>query len=288
MLSSTFMQEGRIKIELPQASLAPTGKQKSDPLVVAVTQSGIYRVNERELINASPDTLRAAILEVAGADRDKPVTVRADARATHQSVVTAMDVLGKLGFVRINIATVEDSESAEMNASQGVSPVDAKGVYRRLLGYARPHLGMFLIGVVGMALFAATGPAFAWLVQNFVDLGFVKKDPSVLWLVPLGAPLLFLLRGVGDYIGVYFPGYVSRQIIKALRRDLFRQYLNFPAKYYDQQSTRHDALAAHVQHRAGGRGDDQFHRRADPRLAHHHPADRAGCSCSTGSWRCSS
>ncbi len=110
-------------------------------------------------------------------------------------------------------------------------------VYRRLLSYARPHLGMFLIGVVGMALFAATGPGFAWLVQNFVDLGFVKKDPSVLWLVPLGAPLLFLLRGLGDYVGVYFPGYVSRQIIKALRRDLFRQYLRFPAKYYDRESS---------------------------------------------------
>jgi len=110
MLSSSFTQEGRLKIELPQASLAPTGKQKSDPIVVAVTQSGTYRVNERELINNSPDTLRAAILEVAGADRSKPVTVRADARSTHQSVVSAMDVLGKLGFVRINIATVEDSK----------------------------------------------------------------------------------------------------------------------------------------------------------------------------------
>jgi len=108
MLTSTFMQEGRLKIELPQASLAPTNKQKADPIVVSVTQSGSYRVNDRELINSSPDTLRAAILEVAGADRDKPVTVRADGRATHQSVVSAMDVLGKLGFVRLNIATVED------------------------------------------------------------------------------------------------------------------------------------------------------------------------------------
>jgi len=78
--------------------------------VVSVTQAGSYRVNERELINSSPDTLRAAIQEVSGADRSKPVTVRADGRATHQSVVTAMDVLGKLGFVRINIATVEDSK----------------------------------------------------------------------------------------------------------------------------------------------------------------------------------
>lgn len=109
MLSSTFMQEGRLKIELPQASLAPATRQKADPIVVSVTQAGSYRVNDRELVNSSTDTLRAAILEVAGADRDKPVTVRADARATHQSVVSAMDVLGKLGFVKINIATVEDT-----------------------------------------------------------------------------------------------------------------------------------------------------------------------------------
>ena len=113
MLSSTFMQEGRLKIELPQASLAPTGKQKTDPIVVSVTQSGSYRVNDRELVNSSPDTLRAAILEVAGVDRSKPVTLRADGRATHQSVVSAMDVLGKLGFVRINIATVEESKPAK-------------------------------------------------------------------------------------------------------------------------------------------------------------------------------
>ena len=110
MLTSHFLQEGRLKIELPQATLAPTGNQKTDPLVVSVTQTGTYRVNERELINNSPETLRAAIQEVTGADRSKPVTVRADGRATHQSVVTAMDVLGKLGFVRINIATVEDSK----------------------------------------------------------------------------------------------------------------------------------------------------------------------------------
>jgi biopolymer transport protein ExbD len=37
-----------------------------------------------------------------------PVTIRADARTTHQSVVTAMDVAGRLGYRQINIATVHD------------------------------------------------------------------------------------------------------------------------------------------------------------------------------------
>ena len=57
--------------------------------------------------------MRAAIQAVAGADRSKPVTVRADARSTHQSVVTAMDVLGKLGFTRINIATIDEANASK-------------------------------------------------------------------------------------------------------------------------------------------------------------------------------
>jgi biopolymer transport protein ExbD len=55
--------------------------------------------------------LRAAIERLAGDKRDLPVFVRADADATHQSVVTAMDVAGQLGFSRLNIATVTPSES---------------------------------------------------------------------------------------------------------------------------------------------------------------------------------
>jgi biopolymer transport protein ExbD len=37
-----------------------------------------------------------------------PVTIRADGRATHQVVVTAMDVVARLGFTQVNIATVSE------------------------------------------------------------------------------------------------------------------------------------------------------------------------------------
>ena len=40
-----------------------------------------------------------------------PVFIRADAAATHQAVVTAMDVAGQLGFVKLNIATVTPPEA---------------------------------------------------------------------------------------------------------------------------------------------------------------------------------
>jgi biopolymer transport protein ExbD len=116
MLSSSLVDEGRIRVHLPQARDVPTGKPPTEPLVVSVTQQGSYLVNGHELINSSPDTLRAALLKEAGTDRTMRVTLRADARTTHQSVITAMDVLGRLGFVELNIATVRQDVAPPADA----------------------------------------------------------------------------------------------------------------------------------------------------------------------------
>jgi biopolymer transport protein ExbD len=113
MLSSRFTEEGRLRVHLPSASAVPVERASSEPLVVTVTQQGGYRVNERELINSSPETLRAALVKESGTNRNLRVTVRADARATHQSVITAMDVLGRLGFAEINIATVKEEAAGK-------------------------------------------------------------------------------------------------------------------------------------------------------------------------------
>ena len=118
-----------------------------------------------------------------------------------------------------------------------VEIADSSKVYRRLLGYARPHLGMFLIGVLGMALFASTDAALAYLIQRFLGGAFVEPDPRIIWAIPLGAVGLFLLRGIGDYVSNYFPGWVGRQVIKSMRGELFAHYLRLPVRYYEQAAT---------------------------------------------------
>ena len=79
--------------------------------MVTISAEGSYRVNGRALVNNERATLGAALRQVAGGRRQDPVTIRADARATHQSVVTAMDVVARQGFTQVNIATV--SQPAE-------------------------------------------------------------------------------------------------------------------------------------------------------------------------------
>lgn len=110
MLATTFVKEGRLRVELPGAAIAPTNVTV-EPLVITITAQGSYRVNERTLANNSRETLRAALLKMASGEVGRPITIRADARATHQAVVTAMDVAGRLGFTQVNIATI--SQQAE-------------------------------------------------------------------------------------------------------------------------------------------------------------------------------
>ncbi len=104
MVSTTFQQEARIRVQLPRASDVPLPAGAHEPVVITITADGAYRVDDRPLINASEGTLRAALSKAAGAYRG-PITIRADARTTHQSVVTAMDVAGRLGFAQLDIAT---------------------------------------------------------------------------------------------------------------------------------------------------------------------------------------
>jgi len=116
---------------------------------------------------------------------------------------------------------------------------DSWSIYRRLLKYAKPYLGMFLIGVLGAILFATSNAALAYLVRKFLHGAFLVKNPAVLWEVPLGVVVLFTLRGIGDYVQSYFPSWVGRQVIKGLRHDVFSHYLRLPTAYLDKQQSGH-------------------------------------------------
>ncbi len=105
LLATTFNHFSRINIVLPEAqgvAVAEEGKQ----IEIAVQEDGTYLVNGLALGSNSEAELINMIQQEAGADRKMLFVIAADANATHQSVVRAMDVAGKLGFVNINISTV--------------------------------------------------------------------------------------------------------------------------------------------------------------------------------------
>jgi biopolymer transport protein ExbD len=108
MVSTSFVKQSQISIRLPEADNSAVVEELPDQLDIMITEQGTYLVNGRELVNNRPETIRNALQKISGGNTSLPLTISADANARHQYVVTAMDVAGKLGFVQISIATVND------------------------------------------------------------------------------------------------------------------------------------------------------------------------------------
>ena len=109
MVSTSFVKQSQISIRLPEAESAAIVEDVAEQLDIMITEQGTFLINGRELINNRPETIRNALQKLSAGNTRMPLTISADGNTPHQYVVTAMDVAGKLGFVKINIATMNDS-----------------------------------------------------------------------------------------------------------------------------------------------------------------------------------
>lgn len=110
MVSTSFVKQSQIELRLPEVDEPSVADEAPEMIDIMITETGTYFVNGQELLNSRPETLRNALQKESGGDSELPLTISADANAKHQFVVTAMDVAGRLGFTRINIATVDGVE----------------------------------------------------------------------------------------------------------------------------------------------------------------------------------
>lgn len=104
VLTTTFVQNARMQVTLPQAESTENTEQL-DALVLMIDRDGRYFVDNEEVLRPGLDSLKEVISRIGGDNRARPVMLRADALTPHQAVVTAMDALAELGFTRLSIAT---------------------------------------------------------------------------------------------------------------------------------------------------------------------------------------
>jgi biopolymer transport protein ExbD len=111
VLTSTFIQHSRLQVTLPKASTQDRDMNAA-ALTVMVDRDGRFFVGSDEVMGEDIEALKQTIARNAGDDRERQVTIRADANTPHQDVVTAMDALGQLGFTRLSIATTPSKPGA--------------------------------------------------------------------------------------------------------------------------------------------------------------------------------
>lgn len=108
ILTTSWSRLTEINMTLP---LADAQKQKDRPqqIVLSVTAQGQYSVNKSPIEGTSVSALAAVLGPLAS--KEATLVISADAQASHQSVVNAMEAARRTGLSQITFATQSPERS---------------------------------------------------------------------------------------------------------------------------------------------------------------------------------
>lgn len=109
-------------------------------------------------------------------------------------------------------------------------------IYKRLMTYVKPHLGLFAVSIVGFLIYSGTQTLFAALIKHIIDTLQTETREGMNYL-PLLFSGLIIVHGIGAYLGNYFLAKVSTNVVHALRCEIFNQYTRLPTAYFDAHNS---------------------------------------------------
>jgi biopolymer transport protein ExbD len=104
MVSTTFKDEARLGVQLPQAEGEEAPAEEPEQIRILIDRSGNFFVDDRAVVDRSPLTLVRALNGALGERGGLPVLIQADAMTPHQAVMTALDAAAEVGLRRVAFA----------------------------------------------------------------------------------------------------------------------------------------------------------------------------------------
>ncbi|MDX1516356.1 MAG: ABC transporter transmembrane domain-containing protein, partial [Woeseiaceae bacterium] len=110
-------------------------------------------------------------------------------------------------------------------------------VYARLWRYVLPHKLVGLIAVISMAATAVIEGALVALLRPLTDDALVAQNLEAARWIPLAFVSIFVARGIAGFATEASLGWIGRNVISSLRREVFRKFLTLPARFFNKQTT---------------------------------------------------
>lgn len=114
---------------------------------------------------------------------------------------------------------------------------EVRVVYGRLWRYVTPHKLIGFIAVVGMATTAVVEAGLVALLAPLTDEALVAKQLETVQWIPYAFMGIFVLRGISGFATEASLGWIGRQVISDLRRQVFCKFLTLPTSFFDAQTT---------------------------------------------------
>jgi subfamily B ATP-binding cassette protein MsbA len=110
-------------------------------------------------------------------------------------------------------------------------------LYKRLLTYIRPHWKVVGLTLIALALAAAMEPMMPALLKPLVDDSLIAKDPQAIVQIPLLIMLVFVIKGIAEYVSKVTSEWVAHKAILAIRAEMFAKMNNLPQQLHHDYST---------------------------------------------------
>jgi biopolymer transport protein ExbD len=112
VVTTTFTRETQLRVDLPEAVSGSPADDQDKPVDITISAEGVFSVNNQILPKSDLASLMEALQKESNGDTNRPLSISADGKTQHQSVIIAMDAAGKLGFSHLRMTTVEAAPPA--------------------------------------------------------------------------------------------------------------------------------------------------------------------------------
>ncbi|HSB29967.1 MAG TPA: ABC transporter ATP-binding protein [Candidatus Sulfobium mesophilum] len=109
--------------------------------------------------------------------------------------------------------------------------------YRRIFRLVMPYWRRVAMAVLAGVIVSGMNAAIAWLAKPAMDDVLIRKDKTLLFLLPLAIFFIFLGKGIFTYIQEYLMRSASQKMVMQLRNRLYSHITELPLGYFGKNSS---------------------------------------------------
>ncbi|TQV85836.1 lipid A export permease/ATP-binding protein MsbA [Aliikangiella coralliicola] len=109
----------------------------------------------------------------------------------------------------------------------------SRATLKRLLGYVKDLLAIFIIAMLANLIYAAMDVWFIALTEPLMDEALLGDNIELMKLAPLFIIGILLIRGIASIISTYCMGWVGQNVVQRLRQQLVESYISLPCRFFD-------------------------------------------------------
>ena len=92
--------------------------------------------------------------------------------------------------------------------------------------YTKKHLNKIIFAVIFSILVAGSTSATAWLLDPAIEKIFIKKDQSLIFVIPILIILAFSIKGISLYLARYLMIKTAEEVKKKIQIDMLSSFIN--------------------------------------------------------------